>query len=121
MFPLALVEEQLGSIESWPSRVIMDMFDCEPTVLVSRRVAEFLYANGVNESDAVKLYRSSNQVFKTIAETHIYSWYFHREKGVPIKFHQHTFYYNMEREMYDVAKEGRACNTRDSCKRLWTL
>jgi len=48
--------------------------------------------------DAVKLYRSSNQVFKAMAETHIYSRYFHWEKGVPIKFHQRTFYYIMKKK-----------------------
>ena len=56
MCPLALVEKQLGSIDSWPSSVIRDKFDSEPTVRVSRRVAAFLYGNGVNVSDAVKLY-----------------------------------------------------------------
>lgn len=74
----------------------MVMFDSEPMVRVSRRVAAFLYGNGVNVSDALKLYRSCNNVWKTIAETQIYSWYFNWEKGVTIKF-QHTFNYNMKK------------------------
>jgi len=96
MYPLAVVEEHLSSIESWPSSFITDMFDSEPAVRVSRRAAAFLYGNRVNVSDAVKLYRACNNAWKAIAETYTYSCYFHWEKGDPIKYHM--FYYNMKKE-----------------------
>ena len=96
MYPLAVVEKELGSIESWPSGVIMDMFDCGPTARVSRRVAAHMYGNGVNVSDVVKCYRACNNVWKAIKDTHTYSWYFNWEKGDPIKC-KHTFYYSMKK------------------------
>ena len=43
MDPQAVVEEQLGSIETWPTRVVTELFTREPTVIVRRRVAEFMY------------------------------------------------------------------------------
>jgi len=98
MYPVPLVEELLGSIESWPCRVISDMFDTEPTVRVSWRVAEFLYSNGVNVSDAVKLYRTCKYACKAIAEKHMYNWYFHWEKGVRVKFQHNFYYYNVKRK-----------------------
>ena len=54
MDPLAVVEEKLGSVDGWHSSVIMDMFCEKPKVRVSRRVAEFMYGNGVSVSDAAK-------------------------------------------------------------------
>ena len=47
MDPLAVVEEKLGSFDSWPSSVLTDMFYEEPKFSVSRRVAAYLYGNGM--------------------------------------------------------------------------
>ena len=57
MDPLAVVEEKLGSVDRWPSCVLTDMFYEESKVRFSRRVAAFLYENGVR--DDAKLYMAS--------------------------------------------------------------
>ena len=59
MDPLAVVEEKLGSVDTWPSSVLTDMFHEEPKVNVSRRVAAFLHGNGVSVKDAANLYKAS--------------------------------------------------------------
>jgi hypothetical protein len=41
MDPLTVVEEKLGSVDSWPSCVLTDMFYEEPEVRV-RRVTAFV-------------------------------------------------------------------------------
>jgi len=51
------VEEKLGSVDRWPSCVLTDMFYEESKVRFSRRVAAFLYENGVR--DDAKLYMAS--------------------------------------------------------------
>jgi hypothetical protein len=42
MGTVAVVEEKLGSVDTWPSSVLTDMFYKEPKVNVSRRVAAYL-------------------------------------------------------------------------------
>ena len=57
MDPLAVVEEQLGRVDMWPSGVLSMMFSCdEPNVWWSRRFGAFMYGNGVWACDALKLY-----------------------------------------------------------------
>ena len=55
MDPLAIVEEKLGSVDTWPSSVLNDMYYGETKVNVSRRVAAFLDSNPVSEKDAAML------------------------------------------------------------------
>jgi hypothetical protein len=76
MDPLSVVEEELGSIESWPTSFITDMFYGEVKVSVKSRVAAFMYGNGVNVSDLVKLYKTFNREWRDVAETRIYGSYF---------------------------------------------
>ena len=71
MDPLAAVEEKLGSVDSWPSSVLTDMFYEEPKVSVSRRVAAYLYGNGISVSDAAKLYKTSQAAWRNVSETHV--------------------------------------------------
>ena len=59
---LAVVEEQLGSIETWPTRALTNLFNREPAVSVTRRVAAFLYGSGFKLSEAVNFYKASNRV-----------------------------------------------------------
>ena len=43
MDPLAVVEEQMGSFDMWPSGVLSIMFSCdEPNVCCSRMFGEFM-------------------------------------------------------------------------------
>jgi len=71
MDPLAVVEEKLYSVGSWPSSVLNDMFYKEPKVRVSRRVASFLYGNGVSVRDAAKMYKASQPAWINVSETHM--------------------------------------------------
>jgi len=59
MDPLAVVEEKVGSVDTWPSSVLTDMFYEEPKDNVSRRVAAFLHGNAVNVKETAKLYKAS--------------------------------------------------------------
>ena len=71
MDPLAVVEEKLYSVGSWPSSVLNDMFHEEPKVRVSRREAAFLYRNSVSVRDAAKLYKASQPAWRSVSETHV--------------------------------------------------
>ena len=42
MDPLALVEAELGSVDSWPLYVIRDLFLLEPNSCVMKKVAAFM-------------------------------------------------------------------------------
>ena len=46
MDPLAVVEGELGSVDTWPSSLLSDMFCKEPSV--GRRVASFLHGKGIS-------------------------------------------------------------------------
>ena len=83
MDTLAVVEVKLGSVDRWPSSVLTDMFYEEPKVRVSRRVASFLYGNGVSGRDAAKLYKASRAAWRNVSETHMYGWYMQWDKAVP--------------------------------------
>ena len=69
-----MVEEKLGSVDRWPSKVLTDVFYKEPKVRVSRRVAAFLYGNGVSVRDAAKLYKASQTAWRNVSDTHMYEW-----------------------------------------------
>jgi hypothetical protein len=71
MDPLAAVEEKLGSVDSWPSSVLTDMFQEKSKVSVSRMVAACLYGNGVSVRDAAKLYKTSQASWRNVSETHV--------------------------------------------------
>jgi hypothetical protein len=71
MDPLAVAEETLGSVDTWPSSVLTDMFYEEPKVSVSRRVAVFLHGNGVSAKDAAKLYKASQAAWRNVSETYV--------------------------------------------------
>jgi len=68
--PLAVVEEKLGSVDTWPSRVLIDTFYEEPNVSVSRKIAAFLHGNGVSAKNAAKLYKASHAAWRT-SQRHI--------------------------------------------------
>ena len=74
MDPLAVVEEKLGSVDSWPTSVIMYMFYEEPNVSYSRKFAAFMYGNGVSVSDGVKLYKACQAAWRNVSEANIYGW-----------------------------------------------
>ena len=71
MDPLTVVEEKLGSVDSWPSCVLTDMFYEEPNVSVSMRVAAYLYCNCVSAMDAAKLYKAFQAAWRNVSETYV--------------------------------------------------
>jgi len=93
MDSLAVVEEELGTVDTWPSSVLTDMFCKEPAVSVSRRVAAFLHGNGISAKDAAKLYKVCQAAWINVSETHMYVWYMQWVKSVP----RTMFYYNIKR------------------------
>ena len=76
MDPLAVVETQLGSVDSWPSYVLRYMFFLEPNSRVMKKVAAFLYRNNVRGSDAVACYNASNGLNQRRVETMLKARYF---------------------------------------------
>jgi hypothetical protein len=101
--PLAVVEEQLGSVESWPTSVIMDMFHEELKVSVSRRVAAFMYGNGVSVSDAANLYKACQAAWRNVSETHMYGWYMQWDMCVL----SNIFYYNTKKSVMWLRRDER--------------
>ena len=47
MDPLAVVEAKLGIVDIWPSYVLRDMVLWDPNSRVTKKVAAFMYENGV--------------------------------------------------------------------------
>ena len=75
MDPLAAMEEELGSVDTWPSNVFIYMFCKEPTVSVRNRVAVFLHGNGVSVKDGAKLYKASQAAWRNVWETYVWVVY----------------------------------------------
>ena len=71
MDPLAVMDEKLGSFDTWPLSILTDMFYEETKVNVSRRVAGFLYGNAVSVKDAAKLYKATQTAWRNVSVTHI--------------------------------------------------
>ena len=74
MDPLAVVEAQLGSVDSWPPYVLRLMFMLETNSRVMK-VAAFMYRNNVRLSDAVACYKACNGCHQRCVETVLRAWY----------------------------------------------
>ena len=94
MDPLVVVKEKLGSVDTWPSSVLTDMFYEEPKISVRRRVAAILHGNGVSVKEAAKLYKASPAAWRNVSATHMYGWYLQWSKAVPSTL----FYYDIKRK-----------------------
>jgi hypothetical protein len=99
----AVVEEKLGSVDTWPSSVLTDKFYEEPKGSVGRKVAVFLYSNGVSVMDAAELYKTSQAAWRNVSETHMYGWYMQWDKGVPSTL----FYYDMKKCVMSLGRDER--------------
>ena len=73
--PLAVVEAQLGSVDSWPPYVLRLMFMLEPNSRIMKKVVAFIYGNNVRLSDAVACYNACNGRHQSRVETTLRSWY----------------------------------------------
>ena len=71
-----MVEEQLGSVESWPSNVLRYMFLAEPNARMLKKVVAFMYRNNVRVSDAVAYYNACNSMHQSYVEASLKAWYF---------------------------------------------
>ena len=69
MVPLAVVEAQLGSVDSCPPYVLKLMFMLEPNQRVMKKVAAFMYGNNVRLSDAVPCNNACNGRHQSLVET----------------------------------------------------
>ena len=92
MDPLAVVEEKLGNVDTWPSSVLTDMYYEEHKVKVNRRVAEIIHGRDVSVKYTAKLYKVSQTAWRNVSETHMYGWYMQWAKCVPSTL----FYYDVK-------------------------
>ena len=82
MDPLAVVEAQLGSVDSWPPYVLRLVFMLEPNSRVMKKVAAFMYGNNVRLSDAVACYKACNGRHQSRVETVLRAWYDVRDRDM---------------------------------------
>ena len=73
MDPLAVVEAQQGSVDSWPSYVLILKFLLEPNSHVMKKVAAFMYGNNVRGNDAVACFNACNGLHQIRVFN---AWYF---------------------------------------------
>ena len=69
------------------------MFYEEPKVIVSGRVAVFMYGNGVSVMDATLLYKASQTAWSNVSKTHMYGLYKQWDKHFPSTL----FHYDMKK------------------------
>ena len=60
MDPLKAVEDFLGDVESWPTYVIYNIFVEKPNTSSVKKVATFMYGNGVTIERAVQCFNACN-------------------------------------------------------------
>ena len=75
MDPLAVVEAQLGSVDSWPEYELTRMFMLNPNPRVVKHIAAFMYGNNVRLSDAIACYNACNGRQQKGVETEMRAWY----------------------------------------------
>ena len=80
------------------------MFYEDPKVRVSRRVAAFMYGNGVSVRDAAKFYKTSQAELRNVSETHMYGWYKQWDKAVPSTL---FYYYTKKKWVIWLGKDER--------------
>ena len=74
MDPLAVVEAQLGIVDIWPSYVLRDMILWEPNSRGTKKVAAFMYWNGVRLRDAVVCCNACNGRHQSLVEMALTTW-----------------------------------------------
>jgi hypothetical protein len=77
MSTLKWVEEVVGGVESWPTCMILNMFVVQPNEHAMKKVAAFLYGNGVPVEMAVECYVAcrGREHIQAINQA-ILSWYY---------------------------------------------
>jgi len=55
---LKAVEDMLGDVETWPSYVIYNMFIVEPNTISVKKIAAFMYGNGVPVEKAIACFNA---------------------------------------------------------------
>jgi len=109
MYLLLFIEILVGDFGLWPSDVLSGLFLDLPSERTVRKVASFLYGNGVPLTNAEKLYALCNPFWNHYASTDMKVQYYLWHAGVDST--HHTKYYNTRyRQMYWI--HGGNC-TRD--------
>ena len=75
MNPLAVVEAHLRTVDIWPPYVLRDMILWQPNSRGTKKVAAFMYWNGVRLRDAVACCNACNGRHQRLVEMALRAWY----------------------------------------------
>jgi hypothetical protein len=108
MSTLKRVEEIVGGVKSWPTYMILDMFVCSPTEQAMKKVAAFMYGNGVPVEMAAECYVAcrGREHIQAINQA-IFSWYYTWSRDTH-KRHM-SQYYNTRNKTHFILN-GRSLN-----------
>ena len=105
---LDVVEDILGSVETWPSRILEYLFCPTQDLTALHDVIAFFYGNGVPCHMAKQLFYACNPNASGLATEHFYNTY--SDWDSRSEEHHLASYYNMRLRMY-VYLNGSNCNT----------
>jgi hypothetical protein len=89
---LRKVEDKLGSIEEWPTYVLLNMFVYVPDHNSVKKVSSFFYGNRVDRKLAAECYAKCNAAGSPdIITDAVFQWYFTWQQQKNLTY----FYYNM--------------------------
>jgi len=91
MDPLSTVENILGSIETWPSAVIVDLFITKPCTMSVQNVAAFMYGNCIPVEKAVDCFIACVGIESYYVSCAVKDWYTTWD-NIPHKTHFAKYY-----------------------------
>jgi len=94
MFLLDAVEEYLGSIDSWPSPIIFDLFAENPKSAVIERLTSFFAGNEVPQTLAYRLYSACNPLAADDLVRRLFSTSFSLWRSSDV-VRRHSMYYDV--------------------------
>jgi len=89
--PLSIVENRLGSVQTWPTYVITYMFAEDPTMPSVRMVAAFMYGNNVPLREAIECYQACNGGRLRFIDESMHEWYYIWDRSW-CKWHMEAYY-----------------------------
>ena len=75
MDPLQAVEDLLGDVGSWPTYVMYNIFVEVPSPSSVKKVAAFMYGNGVPIDIAVECFNACNGQLRSFVSHPMDTWY----------------------------------------------
>jgi hypothetical protein len=106
---LDAAENILGSVETWPSRILEYLFCQTPDLAALDEVIAFFYGNGVPNHMAKQLFYACNTKATGLATEHIYATYAYWD-SCPEEIHL-AKYYNVRRRKYVYLNGRNVVNT----------